>query len=70
MCYNYQNFLIDGDFMEKFQHGGQIYNSIGTAEKFFDFSANINPLGRIFLFIFSSFATEKNFIACADIFGV
>ena len=31
--------------MEKFQHGGQIYNASGKAEKFLDFSANINPLG-------------------------
>lgn len=31
--------------MEKFQHGGQIYNKFGSAEKFLDFSANINPLG-------------------------
>lgn len=31
--------------MEKFEHGGQIYNAEGLAEKFFDFSANINPLG-------------------------
>ena len=31
--------------MNKFQHGGNIYNSQGTAEKFLDFSANINPLG-------------------------
>ena len=31
--------------MEKFQHGGQIYNAQGAAEEFFDFSANINPLG-------------------------
>lgn len=31
--------------MDKFQHGGQIYNSQGRAEKFLDFSANINPLG-------------------------
>ena len=31
--------------MTKFQHGGRIYNSQGKAEKFFDFSANINPLG-------------------------
>ena len=31
--------------MEKFEHGGQIYNAIGAAENFLDFSANINPLG-------------------------
>ena len=31
--------------MEKFEHGGQIYNSNGAAENFLDFSANINPLG-------------------------
>ena len=31
--------------MEKFQHGGQIYNLDGKAENFLDFSANINPLG-------------------------
>ena len=33
------------EIMKKFEHGGQIYNAQGTAEKFFDFSANINPLG-------------------------
>ena len=31
--------------MEKFQHGGQVYNSRGEKENFLDFSANINPLG-------------------------
>ena len=31
--------------MDKFQHGGNIYNSQGAAENFIDFSANINPLG-------------------------
>ena len=31
--------------MNKFQHGGNIYNATGTAENFLDFSANINPLG-------------------------
>ena len=31
--------------MQKFEHGGQIYNSEGVAENFLDFSANINPLG-------------------------
>lgn len=31
--------------MEKFQHGGQIYDSQGKTENFLDFSANINPLG-------------------------
>jgi len=31
--------------MEKFEHGGRIYNSQGAAENFLDFSANINPLG-------------------------
>ena len=31
--------------MEKFQHGGQIYNNFGKSQNFFDFSANINPLG-------------------------
>lgn len=31
--------------MDKFLHGGQIYNEEGKAEKFLDFSANINPLG-------------------------
>ncbi len=31
--------------MEKFQHGGDIYNTSGVAEKFLDFSANINPHG-------------------------
>ena len=31
--------------MEKFQHGGQIYNNFGKSQNFIDFSANINPLG-------------------------
>ena len=31
--------------MEKFQHGGQIYDENGKTENFLDFSANINPLG-------------------------
>ncbi len=31
--------------MNKFRHGGNIYNSQGAAENFLDFSANINPLG-------------------------
>ncbi|MBR6012684.1 MAG: aminotransferase class I/II-fold pyridoxal phosphate-dependent enzyme [Selenomonadaceae bacterium] len=31
--------------MEKFQHGGQIYDEFGNAVNFLDFSANINPLG-------------------------
>lgn len=31
--------------MKKFQHGGRIYDENGNAENFFDFSANINPLG-------------------------
>ena len=31
--------------MEKFEHGGQIYNADGTAGDWLDFSANINPLG-------------------------
>lgn len=31
--------------MEKFQHGGQIYDAQGAAGKFLDFSANINPFG-------------------------
>ena len=31
--------------MQKFEHGGQIYNAAGAAENFLDFSANINPLG-------------------------
>ena len=31
--------------MKKFEHGGKIYDAVGEAEKFFDFSANINPLG-------------------------
>ncbi len=31
--------------MQKFEHGGQIYNADGTAGDWLDFSANINPLG-------------------------
>ena len=31
--------------MNKFQHGGNIYNASGATENFLDFSANINPLG-------------------------
>ena len=31
--------------MQKFEHGGQIYNADGTTGDFLDFSANINPLG-------------------------
>ena len=31
--------------MEKFQHGGQIYDKFGKPINFLDFSANINPLG-------------------------
>ena len=31
--------------MQKFEHGGQIYNADGTADDWLDFSANINPLG-------------------------
>ena len=31
--------------MDRFQHGGQIYNDEGLAGKFLDFSANINPFG-------------------------
>lgn len=31
--------------MEKFEHGGQIYNADGTVGDWLDFSANINPLG-------------------------
>lgn len=31
--------------MEKFQHGGQIYDELGNSGDWLDFSANINPLG-------------------------
>lgn len=31
--------------MQKFEHGGQIYNADGKAVDWLDFSANINPLG-------------------------
>ncbi len=31
--------------MEKYEHGGQIYNSEGKSGEWLDFSANINPLG-------------------------
>ena len=31
--------------MQKFEHGGQVYNADGTTGDFLDFSANINPLG-------------------------
>lgn len=31
--------------MQKFEHGGQIYNADGTTGNFLDFSANINSLG-------------------------
>ncbi len=31
--------------MEKYIHGGRVYDSTGKAENFLDFSANINPLG-------------------------
>ena len=31
--------------MEKFQHGGQIYDEFGNSGDWLDFSANINPLG-------------------------
>ena len=31
--------------MEKFEHGGKVYDKFGKVGKFLDFSANINPLG-------------------------
>ena len=37
--------LREVKFMQKFEHGGQIYNADGKAGDFLDFSANINPLG-------------------------
>lgn len=31
--------------MERYEHGGQIYDAAGNAGDWLDFSANINPLG-------------------------
>lgn len=31
--------------MERYEHGGQVYDAAGRAEDWLDFSANINPLG-------------------------
>ena len=31
--------------MERYEHGGKIYDSDGLAGDWLDFSANINPLG-------------------------
>lgn len=31
--------------MERYEHGGQVYDAAGRAGDWFDFSANINPLG-------------------------
>ena len=31
--------------MQRYEHGGQVYDAAGIAENFLDFSANINPLG-------------------------
>lgn len=31
--------------LKKYEHGGRVYDETGATENFFDFSANINPLG-------------------------
>ena len=49
--YNGENFFGVDD-LERFAHGGQIYDAQGLAGDWLDFSANINPLGlseKIFL---------------------
>ncbi len=43
---NPKNFFFMGEiFLERYEHGGQIYDAAGRAGAWLDFSANINPLG-------------------------
>lgn len=37
--------FFGGEILERYEHGGQIYDELGKAGDWLDFSANINPLG-------------------------
>ena len=37
--------FLGGETLERYQHGGQVYDAAGRAGDWLDFSANINPLG-------------------------